>query len=162
MTNSLVARVPTLAGFVNFLRQLGINTAVLPDDSVFIPFTYEVSLATVTRFLVVVPPLYTLAVYNLATDLLINYAEDVPDAPDVAGSNPLAPYFANLRNQFGVYSFVAGVVSGSGDNGTSQTLTVQKAADNFTLDDLQRLKTPYGRRYLELAQKAGPELWGVS
>jgi hypothetical protein len=169
---------PTLAGFLIFIRTtMGISTSVLPDSSPVIPMAFAVALGIVNPALwrASIPQydpagvslnsggwsIYALAVYNLAGDNLVNYAPDVPDAPIVKGSNPPASYFENLRQKWNLTGFVSGVISGSSDEGTSQTLVVQEAAKNFTLSNLQNLKTPWGRAYLAFAQDYGP-VWGLS
>lgn len=170
---------PTLAGFLGFIRGvMGISTDVLPDDSPVIPFALSLALAVVNKALraVALPAtdsagaslnsggwsLYALAVYNFAGDRLINYAQDATNAPKVDGSNPPMAFFAWARKQWNINSFVSGVISGSADLTTSQSLVVQEAAKFFTLSDLQQLKTPYGRTYLGLAQAFGPSTWGMS
>lgn len=168
---------PTLAGFLLFIRNvMGITTAVLPDDSPVIGFVFSVALAIVNPALAqaCVPQtdltgaqlnsggytIFALAVYNLAGDRLINYAPDVTDAPNVSGGD--LPYFAWARKQFNINGFVSGVIQSSNDESTGQSLVVQKAAENFTLGDLQNLKTPWGRTYLAFAQDYGPNVWGLS
>ena len=160
---------PTLAGFLSFIRTvMGITSKNLPDNSPVIPMAFAVALAIVNPALqaVCIPDvdaagvslnsggltIYTLAVYNLAGDNLINYA------PDQAGST----YFCDAREKFNTMGFSPGVISASSDEGTSQSLVVQEAAKNFTLANLQQLKTPYGRQYLALAQSYGPNVWGIS
>ena len=151
---------PTLAGYQSFIQNvMGISTTVLPTSNPAIPFSFDVALAIVNRTLSCVSLMYTIAVYNLAGDWLINVAQDQPDAPNVPGSKPPAPFFANMRQVLKIDSFIAGVVQSSGDEGTNQSLLVQDAAKDFTLDDLQRLKTPWGRQYLAIAQKYGPSIW---
>lgn len=149
----MTAPAPTLGGYLDFLRtSVVISTADLPSDSPYIQLTYDVSLKTVNRALCTVSSLiYTLAVYNLATSLLLSWC------PDQAGRT----YFADIRKKWNINDFVTGVVQSSSDEGTSQSMIVQKAAENFTLDDLQRLKDPYGRQYLQWAQKYGT-LWGLT
>lgn len=143
---------PTQAGFVAFVRgQMGIGPSVLPDDSNYLVWAYDVALAIVNRALAAVPPIYMLAIYNLAGDNLINYAQDTPPST----------YFADLRKTWGINSFVAGVITSSSDEGTSESLTVPDAFKNLTIADLQNLKTPYGRTYLGFAQRYGT-LWGIS
>lgn len=151
---------PTLAGFVSFIANtMGISSSVLSPTDPAIALSYNLSLETVNQSLQAVPAvsasqptIYAWAVYNLAGDLLINYASDVPPST----------YFADLRKQFGILSFVAGVVNSTSDNGTSQGMTVPKAFENLTIGDLQNLKTPWGRVYLSIAQKWGPSMWGLS
>ena len=170
---------PTLAGFQNFIiSTMGISTTILPSNSPVIAFAFAVALSIVNPALrcIGIPQadstgaqlnsggwsIFALAVYNLAGSNLISYAQDQPDAPAVKGSDPPLPFFAWTRKQWNTNGFVSGVISGSSDEGTSQTLVVQEAAKNFTLANLQALKDPYGRQYLALAQSYGPETWGMS
>lgn len=177
---------PTLAGFLSFVRNtMGISTTILPDNSAVIGMAFAVALAIVNRALLVVSvpqfdvtgaqlnggglSIYALAVYNLAADNLLNYAHDLPDADIVEGSgdpddpaNPGLPFFAWTRKQLNINGFVPGVIESSSDNGTGNSLVVQEAAKNFTLANLQQLKTTYGRTYLAFAQSYGPSTWGIS
>ncbi len=131
---------------------MGINTTVLPDNSVSITYAYDAALDVVNETLLVVAPnMYTLAVYNLGGDNLINWA------PDQTGQT----FFADLREKLHCTQFVAGVVSSTSDEGTSMSLNVPEQLNRLTLSDLQNLKTPYGRQYLAIAQKYGT-LWGLS
>lgn len=167
---------PTLASFINFVRTIvGITTEVLPDDSPYLGWAFAVALSIVNPALRCNPvpqfdstgavlnsggfTTYALAVFNLGADNLFNYAQDLPDA--AAYKNDL-PYFAYFRSLWNVNGFVSGVISASADESTSQSLVVQEAAKNFTLGNLQNLKTPYGRAYLAMAQDYGPETWGIS
>jgi hypothetical protein len=145
---------PTVAGFITFIRKvMGINTTVLPDSAPVISMAFAVSLEIVNRAIQCVSPLmYELAVYNLAGDNLVNYAQDTPPST----------YFADLRASFNTLGFVSGVISASNDVTTGQSLVVQEAAKNFTLANLQQLKTPWGRAYLGIAQDYGPNVWGLS
>lgn len=97
------------------------------------------------------PTIYELAVYNLAADNLINFAQDQ------AGQT----YFSDLRSAWKINSFVPGVIQSSGDETSLESLLAPEFMKNLTLSDLQNLKTPYGRQYLALAQKYG-SLWGMS
>jgi hypothetical protein len=166
---------PSLAGFLNFVRtQMGITTAVLPDSSPVIAMALGVALAIANPWFacvgrtlwpgIVIPgvpqvSIYTLMVYNLAGSNLINYAQDVPDAPPVKGSE--LPYFENLRDKWDINGFVSGIIQESHDETTGNSMVVQEAAKNFTLADLQYLKDPYGRQYLAFAQRYGT-LWGIN
>ena len=143
---------------------MGISTIVLPDNSPYIPMALAVALEIVNQLLNCASPLmYTLAVYNLGGDNIINYAQDLPDAAVIPGSGtPGLPFFAWTRKQWDVNGFVSGVISGAHDEATGTTLVVQEAAKNFTLSDLQNLKTPYGRQYLAIAQRYGPTIVGVT
>ena len=154
---------PTVAGFTTFIRNvMGINTTVLPDDSAVIPMAFNVAMEIVNLDLdLISATIYELAVYNLAGSNLLNYAQDLPEAEPVQGSNPPLPFFEYTRQTWNINGFVSGVIQASGDEGTNQSLVVQEAAKNFTLADLQNLKDPYGRRYLSFAQQYGPNVWGL-
>jgi len=131
---------------------MGVPMSALPDDSPAIGYAYEVAIAIVSQQLNLANPLiYTLAVYNLGGDNLINWAPDVPPST----------YFADLRTKFGCLSFVAGTISSASDEGTSESIDVVENLKNLTLSDLQSLKTPYGRQYLAFAMRIGT-LWGLT
>ena len=155
---------PTLAGFTDFVRNsMGIGTGPLPDGSYWFGFCFELACLIVNRwFACFAPPIYTVAVYNLAADYLINYAVDQPAPPQPTFGDPPLPYFANLRRQYNTLGFVSGVINSASDEGTSESMTVQTAAEGFTLADIQNLKTPWGRTYLQFAQQFGPAAWGIS
>lgn len=166
---------PTIAGFLVFVRNvMGIDMTILPDNSATIPFALAVAQAIVNPALRAVcvpaqPPgsgtqttIYVLAVYNLAGDNLINFAQDLPGADPVQGSQPPTPFFAWQRQQLNINGFVSGVISSSSDEGTSQSLVVMEAAKNFTIANLQNLKTIYGRTYLGYAQSYGQSAWGIT
>ena len=175
---------PTLSGFQFFIEnEMDIDVDVLPLNSPYPPLALAVALAIVNPALVCVSipstdsagvslnagggSIYNLAVYNLAADNLVNYAQDLPDAEPVEGSvspqNPDGlPLFAWMRYQFNINGFVPGVISSANDETTGDSYVVQEAAKYFTLKDLQNLKTPWGRTYLSLAQSYGPTPWGIS
>jgi hypothetical protein len=145
---------PTLAGFILFLRNVaGISTTVLPDSSAVIAMAYSVALDIVNLTLQQAGVnIYALAVYNLSTDNVINYAQDQ------VGQT----YFSDLRKSFNTNGFVGGVVSSTGDEGTNQSMVIQQAAENFTMANIQQLKTPYGRQYMAFAQSYGSTIVGLS
>jgi hypothetical protein len=160
---------PTLAGFVAFIQDnMQISTNDLPTTSPVIGMALAVALGLVNRQLGVawVPQtdsagvqllpnptsIYTLAVYNLAADNLINYAQDQPGRT----------LFKRLRKKFNTLGFVSGIIQSATDEGTSESMVVMEAAKNFTLSNLQNLKTPWGRQYLAFAQDYGPSTWGIS
>jgi hypothetical protein len=167
---------PTFSGYLNFIRTvMAISTAVLPDNSIYIPWSYQMALRWVNTNLQQVqsqsfappdgldptyPSLYAVAVYNLAGDRLVNYAQDVLNAPPVQGGT--LPYFANLRATYKLNAFVAGAVNSTSDEGTSVSLTVPESLGQLTFDNLQRMKTPWGREYLGIAQSLGPSAWGLT
>ena len=152
---------PTLAGFQSFLYGImGIPALALPSDSPVIAWVFNEALATVNPLLCMIsspvglPPvvdLFNVAVYNLAADQLVNYAQDQQGYT----------YFDALREKYGLNSFAPGVVQSTSDESTSTTLAVPEALTKLTISDLQNLKTPWGRKYLMIAQKMGSN-WGVS
>jgi len=157
---------PTLAGYSTFLYDtIGIPPVSLPATSEWIGWTYNWALGQVNAQLQQVPgPVYMLCVYNLAAARLFQWCPDVPNA--LPYKNPpncedSLPYFAYWRALWNLNGFVAGVINSTGDDGTSQSMTVSKAFENLTIDDLQLLQTPYGRFYLGEAQKVGT-LWGLT
>lgn len=145
---------PTLAGFLAFIRDImGVPTSALPDADPIIPLAFAVALELVLPAINTASPLlYTQAVYNLGGDTIINFANDQP------GST----YFFDLRDKWLINKFVSGVVQSSNDQGTGNSMVVQEAAKNFTLANIQSLKTPYGRAYLAIAQAYGPSIWGLT
>ena len=177
----MAAPQPTLAGFILFIQQvMRVPPKALPISppaaatSPFVPWAFANALAIVNPALanVGIPstdaasvqltdfagnPLlnwtvYALAVYNLAADGLINFTIDQPGTR----------YFANLRKKLNITGFVSGVVQSTGDESTNVSMVVQEAAKEFTLQNLQNMKTSYGRVYLSLAQSYGPTTWGMS
>ncbi len=143
---------PTLAGFQAFIvNNMGISNAVLPPTAPVIQTALTVAIDVVNLTLNAIPDVYTLAVYNRAGDNLINYA------PDAAPST----YFADLRANYKISGFTAGVVSSTSDEGTSVSIDNPDFMKGLTMSDLQNLKTPYGRQYLAFAQRYGT-LWGLT
>lgn len=142
---------PTLEGFNDFLRNIAqIDTTVLPDGSPVIEFSFNLAINICTDLLAIIPQipggfLYTIAVYNLATDTLYTYAQDQ------VGQT----YFAEAQQKYQLRTFVSGVVSFAGDEGTQSSLTVPDAVKGFTIGNLQNLKTPFGRTYLQIVQDFG-------
>jgi hypothetical protein len=169
---------PTLEGYVGFLRNIvGIPNNLLPNPPVpqqvtdsmgglvtdsdgnpvtsaminWIIITYCIALDIVNCQLRVSPGQYALAVYNLATDRLVNYAQDQP------GQN----FFSCKRTDMRILSFTPGVVSASSNDVSSSSYINPEAMRTFTLQDLQTLKTPWGRAYMGIAQSVGG-IWGIS
>jgi hypothetical protein len=145
---------PTQEGYLAFLRTfVGLTVTVLPDDSPAIPESFCQALEIVdTAIKLVSGVMYARAVYNLATDILFNIAQDT--TPQT--------YFTDARKRWNIFGFVAGVVSTASDNGTGDGLVVPESLSYLTLADLQNLKTPWGRAYLAIAQKWGPDLFGIT
>lgn len=219
---------PNQTDYTAFLRtQAGIPVSALPDNSPYIPDTLQIALDVVNRDLATaVPNLNVLAVYNLATDRLINFAPDqtpaiteiswsgglvtvvttlplpatLPQGQEfdtiVSGNDPtgynggftatvlggssfsypltadpgvivtagayLLPFFSTLRASWNLNTSLTGVVEASSDQATSTTLAVPEQLRALTLGDIQKLKTPFGRAYLEIAQAYGQELFGIT
>ena len=143
-------------------NQMQIPVAALPLSSPVILMTLAIAVDIVNPALMEIPnaglilgytgpTIYELAVYNLAADNLINFAQDQPGQT----------YFSDLRSAWKINNFVPGVIQSSGDETSSEALLVPEFMKNFTMSDLQNLKTPYGRQYLAFAQRYG-SLWGIS
>lgn len=98
------------------------------------------------------PTLYTLAVYNLGADRLINFAVDITNQT----------FFADLRSTYRITDISVGVPSSASDNGTSTGILNPEQMRLLTLADLQTLKTPWGRTYMGIAQNYGQTLWGLT
>ena len=150
---------PTLSGYVTFIRDImGINTTILPDDSPYIPYSYNFSINICSDLFAVIPQvpgnfLYMTAVYNLAGDTLLS------SAVDQTGQQ----FFKQAQQKYQLNTFVSGAVSFAGDEGTQSTLAVPEALKHLTIGNLQNLKTPYGRTYLQIAQDLGSlSLLGVA
>lgn len=153
---------------------MGITVEQLPDNSIAIPYSYNVALAIVNTALQaagswqgqngVTYSLYEVAVYNLAGDNLINFASDPQNAPVYAtGPNGIPyTYFNYQRYQYGCGAFAAGLVESSSTDSTSTSVAVSTSLQNLTFANLQNAKTPWGRTYLGIAQSYGPVVFGVT
>lgn len=156
----------TVAGFLTFIRNvMGVNALYLPDADPTIGYAFQIASATVNPMIasMSIPPLpgqspsegwgsmYDIAVYNLGGSLLINYAQDQPGRD----------YFTKARATFSINQFSSGVNASASDSGTSTSNLNPEFMKRLTLQDLQTLKDPYGRRYLMIAQSTGT-LWGLS
>ena len=151
---------PTLAGFQWFITNImQIPANYLPLTSPTIAWVLAIAMNTVNPDLQQVgnaamnglpeTNMYNVAVYNLAGSLLLNLAQDQP------GFN----YFTQLRSTLGLTAFAVGVVQSSADASTSESLLVPEFVKNLTAANLQQLKDPYGRMYLQIAQSYGPSIW---
>lgn len=114
--------------------------------------TFQMALSIVNRALQVAPRLYRDAVYNLATDRLYNWATDQPNQT----------YFAEYRKRLHIPDVAVGVPTAANDQGTSVGMLNPEQLRQLTLQDLQTLKTPWGRTYLGIAQSYGSSIWGLS
>ncbi|MFU0948669.1 hypothetical protein ACM26Q_23570 [Kluyvera ascorbata] len=139
----------SLSGFIEFVRtDMGVTSAQVPDDSPSFALAYGGAVEWVNPDIaIVMPNLYTVAVYNLGASFLINYGTE--------------SVFAEFRKDYGLNNFTAGVITVASDNATSSQRLVPDFFKNLSLADLQMLKDPYGRRYLMIAEQFG-SLWGLS
>jgi hypothetical protein len=142
---------PTLEGYLEFLRNIvGLTTTVLPNNSYYIEWSYRMSVNLVWDVLRNIPSppdqfLYEQAVYNLGADFLLG------NAVDVSGQD----FFAKYQQKYNLRAFVGGVIESASDETTSSSMVVPEAFNNLTIQNLQSLKTPYGRMYLSIVQSLG-------
>ena len=144
---------PTLAGFVAWSQAvMGLTSVVISPTDIGYSYAYQVALDIVPLdFSQSSPDIYTLTVYNLAGSNLLQWQQDYPGQT----------FFTQARANYGMNSFVAGVIDSANDVSTSETITVGKGLSNLTLLDLQALKNPYGRQALAFMQTLGT-LWGLT
>lgn len=160
---------PTFSGFTSWVYGvMGVPAAWLPSDSPSLGYAYNTSTALVNPMIQQVPgPLYLQAVYNLGGHLLATWAADpvpwpgTPPAPYITVDDVAYGFFAYLRKVNNILGYTTGTVNSSSDEGTSVGLVVPKQAENLTLSQLQLTSTPWGRRYLGIAQSVGTN-WGIS
>lgn len=144
---------PNITDYTTFIRNAGFDTTVLPDGSEWIQNSFDVAYDIVNPDLAQGSSLiYVLAVYNLGVDRLINYAIDV------SGQT----YFADLRKSLNLLDITVGVIDSGSDQGTSAGIANPEQMKLLTFQDLQTLKTPYGRQYMAFAQMYGQTLWGLT
>ena len=139
----------SLSGFIAFVRaDMSVSAGQVPDDSQSLSLAYGGAVEWVNRDIeVVMPNLYTVAVYNLAASFLVNCGTE--------------SVFSDFRSKLGLNDFKPGVITGAGDNATSAQRLVPDFFKDLSLADLQMLQDPWGRRYLMIAQQFG-SLWGLS
>lgn len=65
-------------------------------------------------------------------------------------------FFATQRKTYNLLSFSAGAISGSSDQGTSESTLNPEFFKYLTFSDLNVMQTPWGRNYLSFAQQYGP------
>lgn len=143
----------TRAGLLAFIRSsMGISSVYLPDNSTDIDNAFALSQEQVALEIQPVSQLlFDQATYSLGGHILVKYASDQTGQT----------FFSNLRTQYNINGFVAGVVNSASDQGTGEGLTVPKFFDEFQMSDLDNVKTPWGRDYLAIAQKMMYN-WGIS
>jgi hypothetical protein len=80
----------------------------------------------------------------------------------IVGASVTQQYFTIARARLGINQFSPGVITSTSDLTTSAGLLNPKFMQNLTLENLQLLKTSFGRAYLGIAMKYGPTVWGLS
>lgn len=145
--------IPTLAGFEAYCRSpVGISTAAMPVNDPGFALWFALALEWIPLELQCVSPtLYTYCVYDWGVSVTLQFQQDQ------AGQT----YFADNRKAFGVYNLVAGTISADADEVTSVSMTVGKSLSNLGLQELQRVKDPYGRNAIATLMSMGT-LWGLS
>lgn len=142
---------PNMVDFLIFLgTSVGIPAQALPLGSPWPQYAFTQVLNLTLAPGVVPGILYSLAVYNGATHLLMAITPDQP------GQN----YFVTARSTSG-FSLVTpstGLVVASTDEGTSVTLESPEWAKRMTVDQLQYFRTPWGRTWLQWQQSYGPTI----
>src|ERR1035438_6745880 len=110
----MIYPIISLVGFVAYLRApVKIPTLILPDDDWSIPFAYTIARETVHPGICNVSPvMYQQAVYNLATDIVINVAQDQPDRDELQ----------KKRKEYKIDGFIPGVIQSSSNAGTAESL----------------------------------------
>jgi hypothetical protein len=163
--NSAIPANTTCGGAISPVPPVGIGTYLLSQAALssqstpeaitatnqWIVWTFGVALKTVNRALAIAGELYNIAVYNLATDRLLNWA------PDIEGQT----YFQDLRRDMKLTRPALGVASSGSDQGTSGAVLNPDFMRALTMADLQTLKTPFGREYMGIAQQFGPDIFGL-
>ena len=144
---------PNLADFTTYVRNQGVTTTVLPDGSPYLTWAFNYGVNVTSQ-----PPgnmpaiLYVLACYNLGMHYLLTITQDQ------SGQT----FFADQRKAYSLLTFISGAVISSGDNGTNETLSEPEFLKGLLIGDLDQLKTPWGRSYLDYAQQYGSTIVGVS
>lgn len=165
---------PTFAGFRQFVREVvGIPELYLPDGSTSMNWAWFLANDTVLwrfRFVPNYQPgpmqqIYSFMVYCLASHNLFMWAQDVQPPPDPpfkldANGNPIG-FFAYYRQLYGLNAFSPGIVETAYDQGTGTGLVIPDAMKQLTPDQLQLMKTPWGRAYLNYAM-AWNRPWGIT
>jgi hypothetical protein len=145
-----------LQGFADFLTnnvQVPVKALAVPVVSDYmVGAAFEVAKCTVDPIIQRVSPIYyTMAMYNFATDWLINNAVDLD----------CETYWEKLRAKWNINGPISGVVESTADESTSTSLKVPEVFNNLSPFDLQLMKTPWGRAYMGIASKFA-DIWGVS
>lgn len=144
---------PTLVGFTAYCRNVaGITDAVMPDADPGFQIALDVGLAWIPCVLKQISgAIYTYTVYQWGVSWLLQWQNDQ------TGQD----FFTTMRARYGVNNLVAGVISATADESTSDSLTVGRALSDLDLVSLQEIKNPFGRAAVATLMSLGP-VWGLS
>lgn len=146
---------PSLPDFLTFLsNSVQIPSAALPAFSAWPSYALDQAIELTPCTPCGLGLLYTLAVYNCATHLLIMIT------PDQAALD----YFQEKRSRsgFGLVQPSSGVIASASDEATSTTLSSPDWSKKILPMQLQFFKTPWGREWLEWCAAAGPNVVGLT
>ena len=156
MSGFITPSTPNLTDFLTFLgNTVQIPVQALPAGSPWPGYALDQAIGIVLN-----PPTsptvvaYSLACYNCATHLLIAITPD----------QPAQSYFTTARGPtgFGIIQPSTGLVVAAGDQGTTGNTQPPTWLSGLTIEDLDFMKTPWGRRFLMWQQAYGPTVWGLS
>lgn len=148
---------PNLPDYISFVYGvMGVDPLYLPADSPFFGYALRRALNIVLLVPTVASDDYTLAVYNCAGHIQIKIT------PDQVVDGVQRQYFLGKRQEYQLLQPVSGVVTSSSDQATSVTNTNPEGLSNLTIQDLDFMKTLWGREYLAFMQDFGPTVWGLS
>ena len=97
-----------------------------------------------------------------STHFTYSLAKDPGASTLLSGAAAIEQYFSNARRQLKIGAWVPGVVTSANDVSTGTGLLNPDFMRGLTIENLDLLKTQFGRSYLSLAQKYGPSAWGVT
>lgn len=148
---------PNLPDYTLFVQNvMGIDIAYLPSNSPFLDYALTSALDIVQWVPTVSSRDYTFAVYNCAGHIQLKIT------PDQVVDGVQRQFFLGKRQEFRLLQQVNGTVNSSSDESTSVSNAVSWALTELTIQDLDFMRTPWGRWYLEYAQSYGPGIWGLS
>ncbi len=89
-------------------------------------------------------------------------SRDPGTATLLAGASVNETFFSAARSKLKMDQFTPGMVASTSDVSTSVGLDNPDFMKGLTLENLQLMRTAYGRAYMSIAQKYGPSVWGLS
>ena len=151
----LQTATPVAIGTAYAINSLATGGATPPSastaNSPWVTWAYNQALA-LTLFIPTVAGLsYTTALYNGAGHILLTIT------PDQTGQT----FVQDQVKAYGLLAPSSGVISASSDQGTANSFTVPEQFTNFTVEDLNFFRTPYGRTFLAYHQSFG-EICGLT